>query len=234
MHRIPISPVSKARGSFSLTRKTARTSAPASLTYLESSFRAALDKEVARPLANLVARLAEVARRLAPRPEQGTSRQHPVSDARPPQPAPAQRQPPLSAPEPTARACAVIGCKRPHRSEGYCAAHYQKRRLMAATGRLHAAWVDDAAPHSIPEVILPRGRKPKADAAPPAPKAPVSATPRMWVRKKGATGADGASGPGAATPAGKQEVSHLASERERATATAQRWATEFRSRTKRG
>ncbi|WP_228565168.1 cell wall protein [Myxococcus sp. AB036A] len=105
---------------------------------------------------------------------------------------------------------------------------------MAATGRLHAAWVEDAAPHTIPDVILPRGRKPKADAAPPAPKPSVSATPRMWVRKKGAAGADGASGPGATTPAGKPEASHLASERERATATAQRWASEFRSPTRRG
>ncbi|WNZ60936.1 hypothetical protein QEG98_34240 [Myxococcus sp. MxC21-1] len=99
-----------------------------------------------------------------------------------------------------------------------------------ATGRLHSAWVEDTAPHSIPDVILPRGRRPKADAAPPAPKPPVSATPRMWVRKKGAAGADGTSGQGAPTPAGQSPV---ASERERATATAQRWASEFRSRTRR-
>ncbi|NOJ57524.1 MULTISPECIES: hypothetical protein [Myxococcus] len=137
---------------------------------------------------------------------------------------------PTPAAAPMARACAVIGCKRPHRSQGYCAAHYQKRRLMVATGRLHAAWVEDAAPHSIPDVILPRGRRPKADAAPPAPTPPVSATPRMWVRKKGAAGADGTSGQGAPTPAGQPP---LASERERATATAQRWASEFRSRTRR-
>ncbi|TQF08523.1 cell wall protein, partial [Myxococcus llanfairpwllgwyngyllgogerychwyrndrobwllllantysiliogogogochensis] len=51
--------------------------------------------------------------------------------------------------------------------------------------------------------------------------------------KKGATGADGASGPGAPTPAGKPEANPLASERERAKATAQRWANEFRSRTRR-
>jgi len=109
---------------------------------------------------------------------------------------------------------------------------------MVATGRLHAAWVEDATPHSLPDVILPRGRRPKADAAPPAPKPPVSATPRMWVRKKGqlpgtpepseATKTVGASAPAAPTPAGS-----LASERERASATAQRWASEFRSQVRR-
>ncbi|WP_246137927.1 cell wall protein, partial [Myxococcus llanfairpwllgwyngyllgogerychwyrndrobwllllantysiliogogogochensis] len=165
-----------------------------------------------------------MASRLAPGPQQEVSRQRPVHDARPPPPAQPQRLPPLPPPAPAARACAVIGCKRPHRSQGYCAAHYQKRRLMAATGRLHAAWVEDAAPHTLPDVILPRGRRPKADAAPSTPQPPVSATPRMWVRKKGATGADGASGPGAPTPAGKPEANPLASERERAKATAQRWA----------
>ncbi|TQF09178.1 cell wall protein [Myxococcus llanfairpwllgwyngyllgogerychwyrndrobwllllantysiliogogogochensis] len=136
-----------------------------------------------------------------------------------------------------------MGCQHPHRSQGYCGAHYQKRRLMLASGRLHAAWVEGAAPHSIPDVILPRGRRPKADAAPVTPPPAVNATPRMWVRKKGqlpgtagpngATRADAASGPRAPTPAGKPAANQLASERERATATAQRWATEFRSRTRR-
>ncbi|RKI07644.1 cell wall protein, partial [Corallococcus praedator] len=41
------------------------------------------------------------------------------------------------------------------------------------------------------------------------------------------------SAPGAPTPAGKPEASYLASESERATATAQRWASEFRSQTRR-
>ncbi|RUO91516.1 cell wall protein, partial [Corallococcus sp. AB018] len=136
-------------------------------------------------------------------------------------PAQPQRPLPLPLPAPTARACAVIGCKRPHRSQGYCAAHYQKRRLMVATDRLHSAWVEDAAPHSVPEVILPRGRRPKADAAPATPPPTVTPAPRMWVRKKGAAGADGTSEPGAPTPVGQPETSLLASERERATATAQ-------------
>ncbi|WP_323389970.1 cell wall protein [Myxococcus qinghaiensis] len=193
---------------------------------------------MARPLASLVARLVQVAKHLAPGPQQEVSSQRPGRDARPPPPTqqqrrpplppPAQQQhrPPLPPPTPTARACAVIGCKRPHRSQGYCAAHYQKRRLMLATGRLHAAWVENAAPHSIPEVILPRGRRPRADAAPTTPAPAVAPAPRMWVRKKGATGADGTAGPGAPTPARQPNAS---SEQERAKATVQRWASEFRS-----
>ncbi|NOJ92341.1 cell wall protein [Corallococcus coralloides] len=142
-----------------------------------------------------------------------------------------------------ARACAVIGCQRPHRSQGYCATHYQKRRLMVATGRLHSAWVEGAAPHSLPDVILPRGRRPKADAKTPLPKPPVIAEPRMWVRKKGqlplvagtegATAAGRAPGYGEPPPPGKLEATPLASESERATAAAQRWANEFRAQRRR-
>ncbi|GEL75629.1 hypothetical protein MVI01_74130 [Myxococcus virescens] len=196
---------------------------------LESEFRAAIRAEVAGPVAALTAALSRIARRLSGEP-QPVQAMRTASPARPTETSQPVRAKPPPAAAPTARACAVIGCKRPHRSQGYCAAHYQKRRLMMATGRLHASWVEDAAPHSIPEVILPRGRRPKADAAPatPAPTAPPS--PRMWVRKKGAAGVDGASGQGAPTPAGQPP---LASERERATATAQRWASEFRSRTRR-
>src|SRR5260370_18529393 len=32
-----------------------------------------------------------------------------------------------------ARACAVIGCGRPSRTKGYCAAHYQKLRMLIRT-----------------------------------------------------------------------------------------------------
>ncbi len=233
MPKIPRPPVS-AQGSSSSTRQPLRPPAPKSPSFIEAAFRTALDEELARPLASLVARLAEVAKRLAPGPQQEVSRQRPGHDARPPQPAPAQHLPPRPPPATTARACAVIGCQRPHRSQGYCGAHYQKRRLMMATGRLHSAWVEDAAPRSIPDVILPRGRKPKADTAPATPPPTVNPAPRMWVRKKGATGTDGPSSPGAPTPAGKPPASHLPSDGERAKATAQRWASEFRSRTRRG
>ena len=57
-----------------------------------------------------------------------------------------------------ARACAIEGCPRPSRSKGYCAAHYQKRRMLERTKRLPSAWVEDAAPHSVPDVKLKRGR----------------------------------------------------------------------------
>ncbi len=55
-------------------------------------------------------------------------------------------------------ACAVIGCKRPSRSKGYCAAHYQKQRMLTKTHRLPADWVDGAAPQSVKDIVLPRGR----------------------------------------------------------------------------
>ncbi|MBL8949709.1 MAG: cell wall protein [Myxococcaceae bacterium] len=56
------------------------------------------------------------------------------------------------------RGCALIGCKRPARSKGYCAAHYQKYRSLDRTGRLPADWKDFAPPNSVKDVVLPRGR----------------------------------------------------------------------------
>ncbi len=56
------------------------------------------------------------------------------------------------------RHCAVIGCRRPARSKGFCAAHYQKYRMLSRSDRLPPGWVDDAAPHSVHNVVLPRGR----------------------------------------------------------------------------
>ncbi|WP_395835008.1 hypothetical protein [Archangium violaceum] len=86
------------------------------------------------------------------------------------------------------RRCAVIGCKRPARSKGYCSAHYQKLRLLVKTDRRPTAWVDDAKPQSVPEVVLPRGRaasKALQEAAPPKPEPVVPPKPKVWVRKKG-------------------------------------------------
>src|SRR3954467_14304879 len=57
-----------------------------------------------------------------------------------------------------ARECAVIGCGRPARSKGYCAAHYQKFRMLDRTGRLPSDWVADASPSSVRNIALPRGR----------------------------------------------------------------------------
>lgn len=56
------------------------------------------------------------------------------------------------------RGCAVIDCGRPARSKGYCAAHYQKFRMLDRTGRLPPDWVADAAPNSAKNIVLPRGR----------------------------------------------------------------------------
>ncbi len=57
-----------------------------------------------------------------------------------------------------ARPCALIGCKRPARSKGYCAAHYQKYRNLARTNRLPADWKPNAPPGSVADIVLPRGR----------------------------------------------------------------------------
>ncbi|MEW6431257.1 MAG: cell wall protein [Myxococcota bacterium] len=56
------------------------------------------------------------------------------------------------------RLCALQGCKRPARSKGYCAAHYQKYRMLAKTNRLPPDWVENAPPGSVANVVLPRGR----------------------------------------------------------------------------
>ncbi|MCU0700667.1 MAG: cell wall protein [Myxococcaceae bacterium] len=56
------------------------------------------------------------------------------------------------------RLCAVIGCKRPARAKGYCAAHYQKYRMLKETGRLPSDWVEDAEPQTVKNIVLPRGR----------------------------------------------------------------------------
>jgi hypothetical protein len=56
------------------------------------------------------------------------------------------------------RACAVKGCGKKIRSKGYCAAHYQKFRMLEKTNRLPADWVPDAPPNSVKNIKLPRGR----------------------------------------------------------------------------
>lgn len=90
------------------------------------------------------------------------------------------------------RACAVMGCKRPSRSKGYCSAHYQKLRLLMRTDRRPSEWVDDAKPQSVRDVKLPRGRaasRALQEAAPKAPARPAEPPkPKAWVRKKGKSG----------------------------------------------
>lgn len=57
-----------------------------------------------------------------------------------------------------ARGCAIIGCRNPNRTKGYCAAHYQKLRMLTKTNRRPAAWKDNAAPGTVADLKLPRGR----------------------------------------------------------------------------
>jgi hypothetical protein len=57
-----------------------------------------------------------------------------------------------------ARACAIIDCGNPARTKGYCAAHYQKLRMLVKTGRQPAAWTEYAPPNSVQDLVLPRGR----------------------------------------------------------------------------
>ncbi len=56
------------------------------------------------------------------------------------------------------RPCAIIGCGRPSRTKGYCAAHYQKLRMLIRTKRRPSAWSDYAPADSVKDVVLPRGR----------------------------------------------------------------------------
>jgi hypothetical protein len=59
---------------------------------------------------------------------------------------------------PSGGACAIINCKRPSRTKGYCSAHYQKLRMLTRTNRRPADWKDYAPPQSVAELVLPRGR----------------------------------------------------------------------------
>jgi len=109
----------------------------------------------------------------------------PAPRGRPPAP---RGRPPAPAAE-VGHSCAIIGCKRPARSKGYCSAHYQKLRLLVKTNRRPDKWVDGAAPQSVPEVVLPRGRaaaKALEEAAPQRTEPQAPPKPKAWVRKKGA------------------------------------------------
>ncbi|MFY0572518.1 hypothetical protein ACN28E_53050 [Archangium lansingense] len=101
---------------------------------------------------------------------------------------PARRGRPPAARTEEGKRCAVIGCKRPARSKGYCSAHYQKLRLLVKSNRRPDKWVDDAGPQSVPDVVLPRGRaasKALAEAAPQRSEPVAPPKPKAWVRKKG-------------------------------------------------
>jgi hypothetical protein len=59
---------------------------------------------------------------------------------------------------PAGGACAIVGCRRPSRTKGYCSAHYQKLRMLSRSNRRPADWKDYAPPQSVAELVLPRGR----------------------------------------------------------------------------
>ena len=59
---------------------------------------------------------------------------------------------------PAGGACALIGCKRPSRTKGYCSAHYQKLRMLSRSNRRPSDWKDYAPPQSVTDLVLPRGR----------------------------------------------------------------------------
>ena len=54
--------------------------------------------------------------------------------------------------------CAIIDCGSPSRTKGYCAAHYQKLRMLTKTNRRPSAWKDYAEANSVEDIKLPRGR----------------------------------------------------------------------------
>jgi hypothetical protein len=105
--------------------------------------------------------------------------------ARAPVAAPAPKAKAAAAPAAGEKRCAVIGCKRPSRSKGYCSAHYQKLRLLIRTNRRPKDWVDDAPPQSARDLKLPRGRAAarEREPVPAPPREPPK--PKAWVRKKG-------------------------------------------------
>jgi hypothetical protein len=95
-----------------------------------------------QPLAGLLAGDSEVGVRRRGRPPAGGT----------------ERRASPGRPAAVSRACAIIGCRRPSRTKGYCAAHYQKLRMLVRTNRRPAEWKDGAEPHTVPDLILPRGR----------------------------------------------------------------------------
>lgn len=56
------------------------------------------------------------------------------------------------------RECAIRGCGKPSRTKGYCAAHYQKLRMLEKTNRRPSSWKDYAESNSVEDIKLPRGR----------------------------------------------------------------------------
>lgn len=128
---------------------------------IDDAIRRRVRAEVTRALAPLSQALTRLAMRL-----ERLERARPVPPAQEsPTPLPAQQ---------AGQGCAVIGCPRVPRSLGYCSAHYQRLRFLARRGNLPADWKPGAAPGTVRELRLPRGRVRGA----PSPRAQALGKPR--------------------------------------------------------
>lgn len=205
------------------TRRSTPSKASASdALVFENVLRDAVRDALEDPVSELTDTLLRIADRLSGSPEsrQLLSRLGGGEEAE----APAPEQAP-EAPAPEQKPCAVIGCPNPPRSLGYCAAHYQKRRLMIASNRLHPLWVENPEPNSLPDVIpprRPRGERQRLAAEAPTPAARPVVEPRVIIRKKGAAPA-GTADKGAEAAPQQNEHAQVAS-------TVERWAQEFKAR----
>lgn len=103
---------------------------------------------------------------------------------------------------------------------------------MIASHRLHAEWVENAAPHSVPDVIPPRKRRGERqqEQAPAKAERPV-AEPRMFVRKKGQAEAviPTRKGAGASSKPSAQASLPLTVQ-DQVLSTVGRWASEFKAK----
>lgn len=134
---------------------------------VDKAFRDMIRNEIEvqlKPLRDVVARLEEgtadldalrnVAERLAPLAEVVG----PLFGAQIPVGGKRRGRKPAAAGADGSRACAIIGCGKPSRTKGYCAAHYQKLRMLEKTNRRPSDWKDYADPDSVDDIKLPRGR----------------------------------------------------------------------------
>ncbi len=136
---------------------------------VEEAFRTLIRNEIEsqlRPLQDAVNQLNDFAARLAPltsvfgggvsAPRGAVSNQGATARkgrrGRPPKSASAQTSAGGEA------GCGIKACPRPSRSKGYCAAHYQKLRTLSLRGQRPADWIDFPQPHTVEDVVLPRGR----------------------------------------------------------------------------
>ncbi|MFP2933068.1 cell wall protein [Pyxidicoccus sp. 3LG] len=212
------------------SRAPSKKAAPAGQLTFEDALRGVFREEFSDPVSNLAARLLRIADALADASAglpivERVFAPPPVEEAEPPPPP----------------ACAVIGCKRPRGSLGYCILHAQRRRQMISSNRLHAEWVENAAPHSVPDVIPPRKRRgerqreerPAATAAPAAEPARPVVEPRMFVRKKAAASVlPTKKGAGLDSGSNAQASLPLTSIQDQIASTVSKWANEFKARKK--